>query len=71
MQRAPNAAEAELMRSLGENTVAVGYNSGPYDTLALEATRLHPLVPDLAQVWDPRLLQAPVWKKEMCRPGAR
>lgn len=56
MQRAPTAAERELLETLPADMVAVGWNSGPHETLALEATRLGPRVADLGTVFDPAIV---------------
>lgn len=61
LQRSPNDAEAALIAQLPDDEVLVGYNSSPYETLALEATRLHPRF-DPATVFDGRLLaQGSCW----------
>lgn len=56
LQRPPTAAEQALLEQLPEGAVACGWNSGPDETLALEATRLGPRVADLGMVFDGRIV---------------
>lgn len=59
LQRAPTDDERALLETLPPDAVACGWNSSPYETLALEASRLQPQVLDLGTVFDARLLAAP------------
>lgn len=56
MQRAPSASEYQMVSELPDNAVMVGYNSSPHETLALEASRLMPRIPDIATVFNPSIL---------------
>jgi hypothetical protein len=55
MQRAPSKLERDTFEMLPADRVLAGYNSGPYDTLALEASRLGPRY-DVATVFDAEIV---------------
>jgi hypothetical protein len=55
MQRAPTKLERDAFEMLPADRVMAGYNSGPYETLALEASRLSPRF-DVATVFDPQIM---------------
>src|SRR6185369_2330626 len=58
MQRPPSEPERVLFEKLPPNVVLAGYNSGPYETLGLEASRLSPRY-DPGTVFDARIMAQP------------